>query len=67
MSDDYARGRRNGLRLALGILALEEAKWSALPGESRSSRTNTARDVRHKSVQGARTGTIERGGGLLPP
>lgn len=27
MSDDYAHGRRDGLRLALGILVLDEAKW----------------------------------------
>ncbi|TPG42583.1 hypothetical protein EAH79_01490 [Sphingomonas koreensis] len=51
MSDDYGHGRRDGLRLALGILAVEEAKWSALLGESRSSRTNAARDVRHKAFQ----------------
>ena len=30
MSDDYAQGRRDGLRLALSILAGEEAKWAAL-------------------------------------
>jgi hypothetical protein len=51
MSDDYAHGRRDGLRLALAILAGEEAKWAALLGESRSGRTNAAREVRHKTLQ----------------
>lgn len=51
MSDDYAHGRRDGLRLALAILAAEEAKWSALLGESRSWRTNAIREVRHKALQ----------------
>ncbi|WP_267389557.1 hypothetical protein [Sphingomonas sp. GC_Shp_3] len=51
MSDDYAHGRRDGLRLALAILASEEAKWSALLGESRSWRTNATREVRHKTLQ----------------
>ncbi|WP_206244681.1 hypothetical protein [Novosphingobium terrae] len=51
MSDDYAHGQRDGLRLALALLAAEEAKWAALLGESRSGRTNFARDVRHKSFQ----------------
>jgi len=51
MSEDYAHGRRDGLRLALAILAAEEAKWSALLGESRSWRTNATRDVRHKTLQ----------------
>jgi hypothetical protein len=51
MSDDYAHGRRDGLRLALAILAGEEAKWAALLGESRSGRTNAAREVRHKALQ----------------
>ena len=51
MSDDYARGQRDGLRLALAILAAEEAKWAALLGESRSGRTNTIRNVRHKALQ----------------
>jgi hypothetical protein len=32
MSEDYAHGRRDGLRLALSVLAAEEAKWSALLG-----------------------------------
>lgn len=51
MTDDYAHGRRDGLRLALAILAAEEAKWSALLGESRSWRTNAIREVRHKTLQ----------------
>ncbi|HEX8483397.1 MAG TPA: hypothetical protein VF650_15975 [Allosphingosinicella sp.] len=52
MSDhDYARGRRDGLRLALGVLAAEEARWAALLGESPAWRTNLARDIRHKSLQ----------------
>ena len=51
MSDDHARGQRDGLRLALAILAAEEAKWSALLGGSRSSRTNAVREVRHKALQ----------------
>ncbi len=49
--DDYARGRRDGLRLALAVLAAEEARWAALLGESRSGRTNLTREVRHKSLQ----------------
>jgi hypothetical protein len=55
MSDDYARGQRDGLRLALAILAAEEAKWAALLGESRSWRTNATREVRHKALQVAQT------------
>ncbi|HYI41139.1 MAG TPA: hypothetical protein VE053_12560 [Allosphingosinicella sp.] len=51
MSEDYARGQRDGLRLALAVLAAEEAKWAALLGESASGRTNAAREVRHKSLQ----------------
>ena len=51
MSDDYDHGRRDGLRLALAILAAEEAKWSALLGESPSWRTNAIRQVRHKTLQ----------------
>ena len=39
-TDEYARGRRDGLRLALSILETEEAKWEALLGESPSWRTN---------------------------
>lgn len=55
LSDDYARGRRDGLRLALAILAVEEAKWAALLGESPSWRTNATREVRHKTLQVAQT------------
>lgn len=55
MSDDHARGRRDGLRLALSILATEEAKWEALLGESPSWRTNAIRDVRHKTLRVAQT------------
>lgn len=51
MNDDYAHGRRDGLRLALAILAAEEAKWAALLGESRSWRTNATREVRYKTLQ----------------
>jgi hypothetical protein len=49
--DEYAHGRRDGLRLALAILAAEEAKWAALLGESPSWRTNQLREVRHKTLQ----------------
>ncbi len=55
MSDDYAHGRRDGLRLALAILAAEEARWSALLGKSASWRTNAAREVRHKTLQVAQS------------
>jgi predicted transcriptional regulator len=55
MSDEYAHGRRDGLRLALAVLAAEEAKWAALLGESRSWRTNAIREVRHKALQVAQT------------
>jgi len=51
MSDDYDRGRRDGLRLALAVLAAEEAKWAALLGRSPAWRTNAIREVRHKSLQ----------------
>ena len=51
MSDDYARGQRDGLRLALAVLAAEEEKWAALLGESKSWRTNATREVRHKALQ----------------
>lgn len=59
MSDDYERGRRDGLRLAIAILAAEEAKWAALLGQSRSWRTNATRVIRHKALQiaQARLGT----------
>ncbi len=55
MSDDYDHGRRDGLRLALAVLAAEEAKWFALLGESRSWRTNATREIRHKTLQVAQT------------
>ncbi len=51
MSDEYDHGRRDGLRLALAILAAEEAKWEALLGKSKAWRTNATRDVRHKAMQ----------------
>jgi len=51
MPDDYHRGRRDGLRQALAILAAEEEKWAARLGESRSGRTNAVRAVRHKALQ----------------
>lgn len=54
-SDDYTHGRRDGLRLALAVLAAEEAKWAALLGESRSWRTNQTREIRHKTLQVAQT------------
>ena len=55
ITDDYSRGRRDGLRLALAVLAGEEAKWAALLGESSSWRTNATREVRHKTLQVAQT------------
>lgn len=51
MSDDYARGQRDGLRLALAVLAAEEEKWTALLGQSSSWRTNATREVRHKALK----------------
>lgn len=51
MASDYDRGRRDGLRLALALLAAEEEKWAVLLGESRSWRTNRDREVRHKALQ----------------
>lgn len=51
MSNDYVHGRRDGLRLALAVLAAEEAKWLALLGESSSWRTNATREVRYKTLQ----------------
>lgn len=51
MTEDYAHGRRDGLRMALAILAAEEAKWGALLGQSRSWRTNALREVRFKTLQ----------------
>lgn len=55
MPDDYERGRRDGLRLALSVLAAEESKWAALLGESSSWRTNSIRQVRHKTLQVAQS------------
>lgn len=51
MSEDHDRGRRDGLRLALSILAAEETKWETLLGQSPSWRTNVSREVRHKTLQ----------------
>ena len=51
MSDDYAHGKRDGLRLALAVLAAEEGKWAALLGKSPSGRTNAVRQVRFKTLQ----------------
>ncbi len=51
MSEDYSRGQRDGLRVALALLAAEEAKWAAVLGESPSWRTNAIREVRHKTLQ----------------
>ncbi|TZG27337.1 hypothetical protein [Sphingomonas montanisoli] len=51
MAKDYLQGRRDGVRLALAVLAAEEAKWAALLGESRSWRTNQARQIRQKTLQ----------------
>ena len=51
MSDDYDHGRRDGLRLALALLEVEEAKWAAVLGQSRSGRTNALRETRHKTLQ----------------
>jgi hypothetical protein len=55
MADEYARGKRDGLRLALAVLSAEEGKWSALLGEDASWRTRTAREIRHKALQVAQT------------
>ena len=51
MAGDYGHGRRDGLRLALTILAAQEEKWAALLGESRSSRTNALREARHQTLR----------------
>lgn len=51
MTDDYDRGQRDGLRLALAILAAEEARWFLLLGKSRSRCTNAVRKVRRKTLQ----------------
>jgi len=66
MADDYDHGRRDGLRLALSILAAEEAKWAALLGESRSWRTNATRQVRHKALQVAQARVQTALNRLLP-
>lgn len=36
MSDDYAHGREDRLRMVLAIPAVEKGKWAALLGEIRS-------------------------------
>lgn len=51
MTEDYERGRRDGLRLALAVLEAEEARWAALLGQSPAWRTNLTREVRHKALQ----------------
>lgn len=66
MSDDYARGRRDGLRLALAILSAEEEKWAALLGESRSWRTNADRALRHKAMRVAQQRVQTRLNRLTP-
>lgn len=73
MSDEYAHGKRDGLRLALAILAAEEAKWAALLGQSPSWRTNAIREVRHKTlqvaqkrVQTALNRSMPKGGAAVP-
>ena len=60
MADDYAHGGRDGLRLALVLLATEQAKWAALVSERPSWRTNAVREVRRKTlaVAGKRVGTV---------
>jgi len=60
MSDDYAHGRRDGLRLALAVLAGEEARWAGLLGASKSWRTNASREARHKAfrIAQARVNTV---------
>ena len=74
MSDDYAHGKRDGLRLALAILEAEEAKWAPLLGESPSWRTNLARETRHKALQVAQKRVqtalhklTPKGGALVDP
>ncbi|MET0365488.1 MAG: hypothetical protein ABW169_12630 [Sphingobium sp.] len=66
MSEDYARGRRDGLRMALAVLETEEAKWAALLAESRSWRTNAMREVRHKTLQVAKKRVQTVLGRLIP-
>ena len=55
MQNDYDRGRRDGLRMALAVLAVEEEKWSALLGTSSSGRTNLSRSIRYKALQVAQS------------
>ncbi len=66
VSEDYAHGRRDGLRLALAILAAEEEKWAALLGESSSWKTNAIREVRHKTLQVAQRRVRTALGRLTP-
>lgn len=66
MPADYEHGRRDGLRLALAILAAEEEKWTPLLGESRSWRTNRDREVRHKALQVAQARVRTALGRLAP-
>lgn len=66
MSDEYARGQRDGLRLALATLAVEEAKWAAVLGESSSWRTNIAREVRHKTLKVAQSRLLTVLNRLMP-
>lgn len=66
MSEDYGHGRRDGLRLALAILAAEEAKWAARLGESASWRTNVVREARYKTLQVAQARVRTALGRLTP-
>jgi hypothetical protein len=50
VTDEFARGRREGLRLALAVLAAEAAKWEAVRGEGGSWRTRLARETRAKTL-----------------
>lgn len=67
VSAEYAHGRRDGLRLALAVLAAEEAKWAALLGESPSWRTNQLREVRHKTLRVAQARIRTALNRLTPP
>ena len=66
MPDNHAHRRRDGRRLALAMLAREEAKWAALLGESPAWRTNALRAVRHKTLQVAQTRVQTALNGLTP-
>ncbi|MEH3105808.1 MAG: hypothetical protein PGN09_00560 [Sphingomonas fennica] len=66
MSDDYSRGQRDGLRLALAILATEQAKWAVLLGESSSWRTNLAREIRHQTLKVAQSRVTTALGRITP-